>query len=153
MKISDAIRDWCDETDVDLNACTELRVLADRIDREMVELPKDADGVTIRIGDVVYGSSGVAWVVVCLRMSKFGWIVEMDNVPFFYEPDDLTHKNPRLNDSLECIADELEEAEDWCDQNGHYNTGVVSIGAQTFHEWSDRIRKLAKKTGGDAYGN
>lgn len=41
----------------------------------------------------------------------------------------------------------------WCDQNGHYGTGVVSIGAQTLHEWSDRIRKLAKKTGGDAHGN
>ena len=48
-------------------------------------------------------------------------------------------------DSLERIADELEDAEDWCDQNGEYGTGIVSIGAQTICEWSDRIRKLAEK--------
>lgn len=44
MKISDELRKWCDEADVDGNACDELRVLADRIDLEMMELPKDADG-------------------------------------------------------------------------------------------------------------
>lgn len=64
-----------------------------------------------------------------------------------------THKNPRPNDSLERIADELEEAEKWCDKDGRYFTGIVSISVPKIHEWSDRIRKLAKKTGGDAHGN
>lgn len=36
MAISDEVRKWCDETDVDLNACTDLRVLADRI-RKLAE--------------------------------------------------------------------------------------------------------------------
>ena len=39
---------------MDVNACDELRVLADRIDREMVELHKDAEGVPIEVGDTVY---------------------------------------------------------------------------------------------------
>lgn len=58
MKISDEIRKWCDEADVDGNACDELCELADRIDREMVELPKDADGVPIHVGDTVYYTEG-----------------------------------------------------------------------------------------------
>lgn len=37
MKISDELRKWCDGADVDGSACDELRVLADRIDLEMVE--------------------------------------------------------------------------------------------------------------------
>ncbi len=58
MKISDEIRKWCDGADVDGNACGELRDLADRIDSEMVELPKDADGVPIHVGDTVYLDDG-----------------------------------------------------------------------------------------------
>ena len=143
MKISDAIIEWCDEVDVDGGACDEMRELADRIDREMVELPKDADGMPIRIGDVVYGNPGVAWKVVGLRMSKFGWKVEIDNVPFPCKPDDLTHKNPRPDDSWERIADELEGAEKWCDHDGRYATGIVSVSVPKLREWSDRIRKLA----------
>ena len=150
MKISDAIREWCDETDVDLNACTELRVLADRIDLEMVELPKDVDGVPIHVGDTVWGcASGMMMIVDELHMTYKGWVV-LDIKGFTPQGSGVAHKR---YDSLERIADELEEAEDWCDQNGHYDTGIVSIGAQTLHKWSDRIRKLAKKTGGDANDN
>ena len=59
-----------------------------------MKLPLDADGVPIRIDDVVYGNPGIAWTVVGLRTSKLGWKVEMDNMPFLCEPDDLTHKKP-----------------------------------------------------------
>lgn len=59
-----------------------------------MELPVDADGVPIRIGDVVYGNPGIAWTVVCLRMSKLGCKVEMENMPFLRNPDDLSHKKP-----------------------------------------------------------
>lgn len=54
MKISDAIIEWCDEVDVDGGASDEMRAIADRIDREMAELPKDADGVPIRLKDWVW---------------------------------------------------------------------------------------------------
>lgn len=101
MSISRDMREWCDEADVDGNACDELRAIADRIDREIVELPKDADGEPIRIGDVVYGNPGIAWTVVGMRVSKFGWKVEMDNMPFLCEPDDLSHKKPEQPDSWE----------------------------------------------------
>lgn len=59
-----------------------------------MELPVDADGVPIRIGDVVYGNPGIAWTVVCLRMSKLGCKVEMENMPFLRNPDELSHKKP-----------------------------------------------------------
>lgn len=59
-----------------------------------MELPVDADGVPIRIGDVVYGNPGIAWTVVCLRMSKLGCKVEMENMPFLRDPDELSHKKP-----------------------------------------------------------
>ena len=51
MKISDELREWgygfCGDTyDV-------VTAIADRIDSEMVEFPKDADGVPIHVGDKV----------------------------------------------------------------------------------------------------
>lgn len=150
MKISDKIRnDFLCNDDVGEVAYRQLLCIADCIDREMVELPKDADGKPIRIGDVVYGDRGVARMVVDLRMSKFGWTVEMNDVPFLRKPDDLTHKKPEPDDSLERIAEELEGAEKWCDKDGVYGTGIVSISEPKLREWSDRIRKLAKKEGND----
>ena len=54
---------------------------------------------------------------------------------------------PEPADSLERIADELEAAEGWCDKNGDYYTGLVSITESKLREWSDRIRKLTEKVG------
>lgn len=48
-------------------------------------------------------------------------------------------------DELLRIAEELEGAEKWCDKDGVYGTGIVSISEPKLREWSDRIRKLAKK--------
>lgn len=59
-KISDELRDWCDRNDE--NGCggfvteysfEDICDLADRIDAELVELPKDAHGEYIHIGDVM----------------------------------------------------------------------------------------------------
>lgn len=72
-----------------------------------MKLPVDADGVPIRIDDVVYGNPGVAWMVVGLRMSKFGWKVEMNDVPFLWKPDDLTHKKPEPPDSWEKLEEDV----------------------------------------------
>lgn len=201
MKISDELRKWCDE----------LRVLADRIDREMVELPKDAEGEPIRIGDVLYSSGNECRVVsitvkadeACVGVHtdegaflpsvnpKYlsrkntkpleSEVLDADGVPievgdtvycdgdpeplifdsfddpgcvyvtlaknpsgmlYTIEPSRLSHE---CHDSWERIADELEGAEKWCDQNGDYDTGVVSISEEKLRKWSDRIRKLAKE--------
>lgn len=69
-----------------------------------------------------------------------------------YVPDAGTCRNlaTKQAESLERIADELEAAEGWCDQNGRYATGIVSISESKLREWSDRIRKLAKE--GDGHG-
>lgn len=48
-------------------------------------------------------------------------------------------------DSWERIAHDIESAKGWCDQNGDYGTGHVSIGKPKLIEWVDRIRKLAKE--------
>lgn len=72
----------------------ELSALQIQPDASYMKLPVDADGVPIRIGDVVYGNPGIAWTVVCLRMSKLGCKVEMENMPFLRNPDELSHKKP-----------------------------------------------------------
>lgn len=54
MSISHDIRELCDESDVDGNACDELRELADRIDREMEEkerLKKENAELTAELDD------------------------------------------------------------------------------------------------------
>lgn len=136
--ISRNIREWCDEADVDGNACDALRAIADRIDREMLEFPKDADGEPIHIGDVVYGNPGVACTVVGLHMTESRWRVDVDELPFFYKPGDLTHKEPEPDDSLERIADELEE---WSEDNRINGNREVFDRAG---DLADRIRKLAE---------
>ena len=81
-------------------------------DDSYMKLPLDADGVPIRIDDVVYGNPGIAWTVVGLRTSKLGWKVEMGNMPFLCEPDDLTHKKPDSWEKLE--EDASVGAQDYC---------------------------------------
>lgn len=52
-RISDEIRKVADEYDV-----TPLYALADRIDAEMVELPRDANNELIHLGDKTYDLNG-----------------------------------------------------------------------------------------------
>lgn len=137
--ISRNIREWCDEADADGNACDALRAIADRIDREMLEFPKDADGEPIHIGDVVYTKFGVECTVVGLRMSEFGWRVEVDKSPFYCISGNLTHKEPEPDDRLERIADELEE---WSEDNRINGNREMFDRAG---DLADRIRKLAEK--------
>lgn len=88
-----------------------------------MKLPLDADGVPIRIGDVVYGNPGIAWTVVCLRMSKLGCKVEMENMPFLRNPDDLSHKKPdplepEPDDSWEKLEEDANlSSRDYCEEH------------------------------------
>lgn len=138
MGISDEIRTWCDDVDYDseeIRTTKDLRALADRIDAEMVELPKDADGVPIHVDDLVYLEDGRSAKVICIDIEpnrkhivclSCGW----------YLPSDLAHEFP---DSFERIADELEE---WSEDNRVNWTSDVSDRAA---EFAHRIRKLAQK--------
>ena len=129
-KISDEIRDFIDEEDLYPRQIAGLRRIADRIDAEMVELPKDADGVPIHVGDTVYGCrSGMEMTISELRMTANGWSISTSRG--YLTDAELTHTRP---DSLESIARDLE---DWAEGN-------ISGSAQSF---ADRIRTLAKKEG------
>ncbi len=107
-KISDELRNWCDDTY--MGSVDDLYSLADRIDSEMVELPKDRDGVPIHVGDPVFvfrsgdalSVSGILMKAgcVCVRVNQAG---KADD--WYTTPGAITHERP---DSWERIADELE---------------------------------------------
>lgn len=86
--------------------------LADRIDAEMVELPKDADGVPIHVGDVMEERSGHTFEVASLM--AFGgsdnWLVLSDprNFSSFREPHDIRHHHaPTVEDVLREFAEKV----------------------------------------------
>lgn len=92
----------------------------------------------LREGQAILGTSGLASVADVLR--RHADLIDRpicENAELMDEPAD----------SLERIADELEAAEGWCDKNGDYDTGIVSISEPKLREWSDRIRKLAEREG------
>lgn len=133
MKISDELREWgygfCGDTyDV-------VTAIADRIDSEMVELPKDADGRPIHVGDTVYGCrSGMKMTISELRMTANGWSISTSRG--YLTDAELTHTRP---DSWERIADELEGLSV---DSMVSDTNLLSSCAL---DLAKRIRKLAKK--------
>ena len=149
MKISDEIREWCNLPQAFSIPCDELHELADRIDREMVELPRSVDGEVIHTGDTVYTEDGRKAIVtkICYLRDEVevdcDWLLDItSNRGFINDTSIVSHEPP---DSFERIADDIELAEKWCDQNGSYSTGISSVGESTLREWADRIRKLAKE--------
>lgn len=126
-KISDELREFVDNSDLSAYTEATLYGIADRIDAEMVELPRDADGKPIHVGETMYGLRGRGRMVVSLRL--YGeedptWMVSMGTDACVH-PSCLTHER---QDSLERIADEIEKADvDGCT------------------DWADRIRKFAKE--------
>lgn len=128
MKVSDEIRKVADEYDV-----LPLYKLADCIDAEMVELPKDADGVPIHVGDTIWGCiSGMQMAVHELRLTD-RWTISTDT-GFIPKASAVTHVR---HDSFERIADELEE---WCDR-----ADVDGDACGKPRDLAKRIRKLAAK--------
>lgn len=140
MKTSDEIREWCNFPQAYSIPCDELRELADRIDREMVELPRDADGEPIHVGDTVFFPSSCLQMKV-LSLSFDGQWHLTTNRAHIHDTSLIAHN---IHDSWQYIADELEAAVKWCDQNGGYGTGISSVRESTLREWAERIRKLAK---------
>lgn len=132
-KISDELRNWCDA--IYMGSVDDLYSLADRIDAEMVELPKDKDGEPIHIGDTVYGCrSGIEMTISELRMTANGWSISTSRG--YLTDAELTHTRP---DSWERIADELDE------QAGSLTKDGYTWQEDAIHDFADRIRKLAKK--------
>lgn len=142
-KISDEIRSFVKRSYEDEHMDPrELLALADRMDREMVELPKDKDGRPIIAGDVVYGDDGKVWRVheiVLLAVTESGRKFSVkavcdDGAKRGLRPEWLSHERP---DSLERIANELEA---WCD-----DVDVDGDACDKPRDLAERIRKLAKE--------
>lgn len=137
MKISDEIREWCDVHCGE--ECGEyLGLLADRIDRELIELPRDADGVPIHVGDTVYLESGSKADVKSIEFSQgeHSIVFTVRGKGFLPSPKYLSHERP---DSLNRIADELDE------QAGSLTKDGYRWQEDAIHDFADRIRKLAEK--------
>ena len=115
-----------------------LWIIADRIDAEMVELPKDRDGVPIHVGDTVWNDEGYKLRVVSI--TSYGDTYRVHAVcpgcDSYVGPEDLTRNRP---DSFERIADELEKLSESNRINGN---GEVFYRAG---DLAERIRKLAKE--------
>lgn len=137
--ITNEIRKWCDKNNLDANlyfgtgARIELNEIVNRIDREMVELPKDKDGVPIHVGDMVQSYDCPPMRVGSLEFNGSWKIRTVKGM--FQNSHLLIHSEP---DSLERIANELGGTGDWYNDNGGYVTPML-------RDWSERIRKLAKE--------
>lgn len=111
--------------------------LADCIDAEMVELPKDADGRPIHVGDTVYGCrSGMKMTISELRMTADGWSISTSRG--YLTDAEVTHTRP---DSWERIADELEGLSV---DSMVSDTNLLSSCAL---DLAKRIRRLAEREG------
>lgn len=141
-KISDEIRQFVRRSYKDEHMDPrELIAIADRIDREMVELPKDRDGVPINLGDTVYLEGGRKAEVrrIILGQEKTSidlWMCDKGSFFFSVAQRNITHTRP---DSWERIAAELEGLSVDSSDNYYVSTHCSKL--------ADRIRKLAKEQG------
>lgn len=132
--ISDSLREFVNTRERYLRAIdrASLLYLADRIDKEMVELPVGADGRPIHVGDTVYADNdfSLGYKVSYIGFSDKGIAVgiKATGIDTYRSPAYITHERP---DSLERIADEIEEA-----------------GVDGATGWAARIRALAGKGDG-----
>lgn len=133
--IATELRKMADERFIGV-ANTRAHDLADRIDADMVELPRDADGEPIHLGDKVYDKDGLAWHVRGVTLTYDAASTSKCVVRAGSEEGDIRGLNPemlthKLPDSLERIAEEMDKWPNAC------------VG--TVHAWANRIRKLAKR--------
>lgn len=141
-KISDEIREFVRRSYADEHMDPrELLAIADRADRETVELPRDRDWVPIHVGDTVYLKDGRKYHVSRVNLARDHTSIDVTpcgtgRLFFSIEPTLFTHTAP---DSWESIADELVE---WCN-----SVDVDGDACDTPRDLAERIRKLAEKEG------
>ena len=103
-KTSDELRDYCKKVLCYTHYYDKFWYLADRIDREMVELPKDADGVPIRVGDTLDGY-GKTIEVVEMRYGRGGWVLISRDGSGYADTFAFAHHAPTVEDVLREFAD------------------------------------------------
>lgn len=113
-KISDELREWCESENetgcggfVTGYSFEELCDLADRIDSEMVELPKDADGEYIHIGDVMeWCDSGETLTVEGIG-SDVLFYIDGENAEWTAARNKRHHHEPTVEDVLREFAEKV----------------------------------------------
>jgi hypothetical protein len=143
-KISDELRNWfsidhCGSGLLVSNSeCDRLLALADRIDAEMAELPRDRDGVPIHMGDTVWLDDGRKAEVKSIRFDVDSTTILLDSRKFqlltWRAPESFSHT---YTDSWKRIADELEA---WCDR-----MDVDGDACGKPRDLAKRIRRLAER--------
>lgn len=132
---------WRANKTVKPGVCKWLEVEADRIDAEMVELPRGRDGRPIHIGDTVYDGYDDALTVESMTLSDRYARVKASGKRAVYDgldPERLTHERP---DSWERIADELERyVNDSCGEDE-----IDGATASTLVDFAERIRRMAEE--------
>lgn len=134
-KISDEIRDFVRRSYEDeYMDPKELIAIADRADRETVELPRDKDWVPIHVGDVLRGCDAVLVnVFTTVEELRFDGRWEIDTTfGCITEPRLFVHDSP---DSWERIAYDIETVVPIDDEDDE----------RFRRELADRIRRLAKE--------
>ena len=143
MGISDEMREWADDAyirrKIRSTKAKDIYSIADRIDAEMIELPKDRDGKPIHAGSKLFEPDGTRWEVLRIEYCDDGVdiVACSGRAQLVLEPQDyrtMAHERP---DSWERIADELEK---WCD-----SADVDGDACGEPRELADRIRRLAKE--------
>ena len=124
-KISDELCKVADEYDV-----LPLYKLADRIDAEMVELPKSADGEYIHVGDVMeWCDSGETLTVEGIG-SDVLFYIDGENAEWTAARNKRHHHEPTVEDVLREFADRV------C--NSGHQWGIDA--ADTIAEYAARLR-------------
>lgn len=117
---------------------SEYEHLADRIDAEMVELPRDRDGAPIHVGDTVWNANKDAIECTVTSIELYEDITKIftscRGTEAIVSPTGLTHNRP---DSWERIADDVETLV-WLDDEDE---------ERLRKELAERIRRLAKEGG------
>lgn len=139
--ISRELREWA------AAQCNSLALyaLADRIDAEMVELPRDRDGAPIHVGDTVWNANKDAIECTVTSIELYEDITKIftssRGINAIVGPRDLTHK-PK--DSLERIirgmSAEIESMES--------SITASDDALDALRDYMQRIKALAEKEGG-----
>lgn len=148
MTISDSLRALANYTAFRDKAGEILKNVANRIDSEMIELPRDAYGFPIHVGDELWTADGecviVKNIVVFENEMKVMVSTKAQGPGVYICTSTLTHERP---DSFARIAQELEDfAEEYRESREENDTFIRVL------DFAARIRNLAEKGTGDSVG-
>ena len=110
-KIGDELRGFTNTYDLNSLQISELKRIADRIDAATVELPKDADGEYIHIGDVMeWCDSGETLTVEGIGRDVLFYI-DGENAEWAAARNKRHHHEPTVEDVLREFAEKITDSQ------------------------------------------